>query len=189
MLQGEEDAFQEFFDGHFPRLYRFALTRVLDEDAAEEIVQATLVQAVNKLSTFRGEAALFTWLATICRREVSAWLERSGRRPTVALEDDLPDVRARLEALARLESGPDEAVHRNEVARLVRVALDYLPPRYADVLEWKYIDERSVADIAQRLRLSPKATESLLTRARQAFRDAFSALADARPARPPLEAD
>jgi RNA polymerase sigma-70 factor (ECF subfamily) len=103
-----------------------------------------------------------------------------GRRSTVSLEEDLPEVRARLEALANLEAGPDEATHRQEVARLVRVALDFLPARYGDVLEWKYIDEHSVSDIAGRLGLSPKAAESMLTRARQAFREAFSALTGSR---------
>jgi RNA polymerase sigma-70 factor (ECF subfamily) len=176
MLAGDEDAFQEFFDAHFPRLYRFALTRVGDEDAAEDIVQSTLIQAMRKLGTFRGEGALFTWLVAICRREIAAWFERTGRRPTVSLEEDLPDVRARLEALANLATGPDEAMHRQEVGRLVRVALDFLPTRYGDVLEWKYIDERSVSDIAGHLGVSPKAAESLLTRARHAFKEAFSVL-------------
>jgi RNA polymerase sigma-70 factor (ECF subfamily) len=178
MLAGDEDAFQEFFDAYFPRLYRFALTRAGNEDAAEEIVQATLIQAIRKLSTFRGEAALFTWLVTICRHEVAAWFERTGRRSDVSLEEDLPEVRARLEALANLATGPDEAVHRQEVARLVRVALDFLPARYGDVLEWKYIDEHSVNEIASRLGLSPKAAESMLTRARHAFKEAFSALSE-----------
>jgi RNA polymerase sigma-70 factor (ECF subfamily) len=179
MLRGDEDAFQEFFDGYFPRLYRFALTRVASEDAAEDIVQATLIQAIRRLSTFKGEAALFTWLVTICRHETSAWFERAGRRPMLALEEDLPEVRARLESLASPGAGPDEAFHREEVARLVRVALDFLPSRYGDVLEWKYIDDHSVADIARRLGLTPKAAESLLTRARNAFREAFSALTEA----------
>lgn len=180
MLAGDEDAFQEFFTAYFSRLYRFALTRIGDEDAAEEIVQATLIQAIRKLSTFRGEAALFTWLVTICRHEVAAWFERAGRRSTVSLEEDLPDVRARLEALANLAAGPEEAVHRQEVARLVRVALDFLPARYGDVLEWKYIEDHSVNDIAARLGLSPKAAESMLTRARLAFKEAFSALSISR---------
>jgi RNA polymerase sigma-70 factor (ECF subfamily) len=176
LRRGDEEAFQQFFDIHFPRLYRFALTRVGDQDAAEEIVQVTLIQAIRRLATFRGEAALFTWLVTICRREIAAWFERTGRRPTVSLEEDLPDVRASLEALANLAAGPDETTHRQEVARLVRVALDFLPARYGDVLEWKYIEEHSVSDIAARLGLSPKAAESMLTRARQAFREAFSVL-------------
>ena len=76
LLRGDEEAFAEFFDGYFPRLYRFALARLRDEDDAEEVVQATLIRATRKLSTYRGEAALFTWLCTFCRHEISACFER-----------------------------------------------------------------------------------------------------------------
>jgi len=65
---------------------------------------------------------------------------------------------------------------REEIRRLVQVALDQLPRRYGDALEWKYIDGLSVREIAERLSVSAKAAESLLTRARVAFRDVFLAL-------------
>src|SRR5437867_12205259 len=43
MLSGQEEAFVEFFDGHFPRLYRFAMARLnQDADAAEEVVQTVM---------------------------------------------------------------------------------------------------------------------------------------------------
>lgn len=71
LLRGDEDAFAEFFDRNFAPLYRFALPRVGGEDAAEEVVQMTLCRAVRKLSSYRGEAALLTWLTTICRREIA----------------------------------------------------------------------------------------------------------------------
>ena len=63
------------------------------------------------------------------------------------------------------------------MASLVRRVLDTLPPHYADALEWKYIDEVPVQEIAGRLGLGVKAAESLLTRAREAFRDAFGTMA------------
>jgi RNA polymerase sigma-70 factor (ECF subfamily) len=176
MLGGDEDAFAAFFASYAPRLYRFTLTRVADEDAAEEIVQVTLVRAIRKLHLFRGDAALFTWMVTLCRHEIGAWQARTGRQPTVALEEDLPQIRKRLEALAMRAAGPEEDLERREVARLVRVALDVLPSHYGDVLEWKYIQELSVAEIAMRLGVTSKAAESLLARARNAFRDGFEAL-------------
>jgi DNA-directed RNA polymerase specialized sigma24 family protein len=58
----------------------------------------------------------------------------------------------------------------------VQLTLDYLPARYGDALEWKYIEELSVGEIADRLGVGYKAAESLLTRARAAFRDAFSSV-------------
>ena len=165
MLAGEEHAFAEFFDGYFPRLYRFALSRLgQDAGAAEDVVQAALCRAISALKSWRGEAALFTWLCTFCRHEISGHYRGSERRPqTMGLIEDLPQMPA-----------ADEG-RRNDVARLVHSTLDGLQDGYGDVLEWKYLLGLSVDEIAARLKVSPKAAESLLTRARQAFRDAFPA--------------
>ena len=187
MLRGDSAAFQEFFDGHFERLYRVALARAGDEDLAEEIVQAAFINAIRHLASFRGESSLFTWLCAICRRELSGRLERAARHPTVALEEDVPEIRAKLEAIAAMALDQDSELHRRELARLVHVALDVLPGRYGDVLEWKYLDGLSVAAIAERLKTTPKAAESLLTRARHAFREGFTTLTAGRPAAAPRE--
>ena len=178
MLSGQEEAFAEFFDGHFPRLYRFALVRVnYDADAAEDVAQTVMCRAVAKLQTYRGEAMLFTWLCTFCRHEIAEWHSRRGRTQPVDLPEDSPETQAVLESLAAgMGGGPEDELQRKEVARWVQVTLDSLPYPYGDSLEWKYLQGHSVRDIAARLQLSPKAAESLLTRARRAFREAFSAL-------------
>lgn len=185
LLRGDEEAFGAFFDVYFPRLYRFALARLGgNEQAAEEIVQSTLCRVVRKLHTFRGEATLFTWLCTFCRREVGAYYQRARREPHhILLVEDEPEIRSALESLMSAHDGdPEEQLRRTELARLVQVALDHLPPRYGDALEWKYIHGLSVKEIAPLLEVSPKAAESLLTRARIAFRDAFTSLVDGGPA-------
>lgn len=178
LLAGEEAAFRQFFDGHFPRLYRFALRRTEgDHDAAEEIAQKTLITAMRKLHTFRGEATLFTWLCAICRREVSAWRVARGRHSAVMLSEGAPEIQNQLAALVAVAEQPDEAFDRRETARLVQVALDLLPGSYSEVLEWKYIYGLSVAEISERMSTGPKAVESLLGRARRSFRQVFSVLA------------
>jgi RNA polymerase sigma-70 factor (ECF subfamily) len=178
MLAGDQRAFDEFFDGHFPGLYRFALARTNhDEDAAEEAAQAAICRAITRLGSYRGEAALFTWLCTFCRHEISAFYQRNRMAPRqIDLVEDAPEVRAALESLGGALGEPAQALDRAELRRLVQVALDRLPPHYGDVLEWKYLDAVPVKEIATRLGVSPKAAESLLTRAREAFRDAFTAL-------------
>ncbi|MGB6337436.1 MAG: sigma-70 family RNA polymerase sigma factor [Thermoanaerobaculia bacterium] len=181
LLAGDEEAFEEFFHGYFPRLYRFALARVDNcPDAAEEITQVTLTKVVSKLGTYRGEARLFTWLCTFCRHEISADWRRENRQPhQVDLIEEIPEIRATLETLlVSSGGGPEERLHRKEIARLVQVTLDHLPPRYGDALEWKYIHGLTVKEIAELLQVGPKAAESLLTRARQAFREGFSALGE-----------
>ncbi len=147
MLAGDERAFGEFFDAHFPGLYRFALARLdWDEDAAEEVAQAALCKAISKLATYRGEATLFTWLCTFCRHEISAFCKKNRLVPRqVDLTEDRPDVRAALESLpASLREEPAGTLDRKELGRLVQVVLDHLPPHYGDALEWKYLEGLAV---------------------------------------------
>jgi RNA polymerase sigma-70 factor (ECF subfamily) len=87
-----------------------------------------------------------------------------------------------FDAAASLAStDPESEAGRRELSRLVQLTLDHLPGRYGQVLEWKYIQGLSVDEIAQRLGVGYKAAESLLTRARGAFRDAFALVAGAWP--------
>ena len=176
MLGGDEGAFDEFFADYFPRLFRFAVTRLRDPDAAEDIVQTSLMAAMRHLGSWRGEATLFTWLCTICRREIAAWQKRTARRVIVSIEDDDRNLRAALDSIGAAAAAPDARLARADTGRIVQLTLDHLPPRYSRALEWKYLEELSVDDIAGRLQCTPKAAESLLTRARDAFRDAFAAV-------------
>ena len=177
VLQGDERAFRAFFSLYFPRLFRFALYRVGgDADTAEDVAQTTLTKAIDRLETYRGEAALFSWLCTICRHEISAVVKRAALVPVVLVEDD-SSVRAAFESLIDPDGTPESALRSVELARQVKVTLDSLPVDYGDALEWKYIDGLSVVEIGNRLGRSRKAAESLLNRAREAFRDGFAALA------------
>jgi len=181
MRGGDEGAFNDFFDAFFPRLYRFALARVGRDDAAEEIAQAAIVVGIRKVGTWRGDAALFTWLCALCRHEIGAYCRRHNR-PEVHMLDDVPEIRQQLEALSARADGPHQELERRDLARLVQLTLDYLPARYGDVLEWKYIQGLTMQEIAERLGGgSVKAIESLLTRARDAFREGFAALSGVEP--------
>ena len=176
MLAGEERAFQAFFQSLFPRLYRFALPRLnADAQATREVVQSTLTKAMRRLADFRGEAALFTWLCQICRREVVDYLRAHKRySDRVVLIEDSPDLRAAIDSI----EAPEEfdlalTYSREELGRMVRTVLDRLPPRYGDALEWKYVEGRSVEEIGARLGIGHTAAQSLLARAREAFRQAL----------------
>jgi len=177
LLRGEEAAFNDFFSQYFGRLFRFACIRLQDEDAARDVVQETLCRALRNLRGFRGEASLFTWLCQICRSQLSDYFERHQRelQRVIPIEDD-PAIRAALESIAAPGADPAQLAHRNEIMRLVQVALDQLPIRYSDALEWKYIEGISVEEIAQRLKIEHGAAQSVLQRARLAFRDLFEEL-------------
>lgn len=180
LLAGDEQAFRAMVDSYLPKLYRFALAR-LDgrSDDAVEAVQETFCKAFEHLDTYRGEASLYGWMCRICLNLIRDTARRRQRAPVTLLEDATA-IEGILEALAApAEDRPDRQLARGDLVRLIQATLDQLPGHYGDVLEWKYIDGLSVKEIAERLAVAPKAAESLLTRARGAFRDAVTTIADA----------
>ena len=179
LLAHDREAFNAFFDGYFPRLYRFARIRLGDDaDTTKEIVQVTLTKAIRKLASYRGEAALFTWLCTICRNEIADHRARVARdRRHVVLTEDTPDIRAAVEAVAAPESDdPESNFRRLETTRLIQVALDQLPTSYGNALEWKYVYGYSVEEIAAKLGVGLEAAQSLLARAKRAFQEVYATL-------------
>ena len=176
MLAGDERAFDAFFEAYFARVYRFALPRLNgDVEATREVVQAALTKAMRKMGGFRGDASLFTWICQICRREVVDHI-RANRRHTrhVVLIDDQPELRMAIEAIeAPEEYDLVKSYGRAETGRLVQSVLDRLPSNYGDALEWKYMEGRSVEEIGERLGIGTTAAQSLLARARTAFREAL----------------
>jgi len=180
---GNAPAFEEFFREYFPRLFRFTLTRVNgNADIAEEIVQRTMCRVVRKIGSYRGEALLFTWLCQICRNEMASTYRKQGMQDeqTLRLEDH-PAVRAALESITTDSDNPAVEHDRDELARFVRLTLEYLPTNYATALELKYIRGCSVDEIGTQLNISSKAAESVLSRARAAFKEGFRSLWDIEP--------
>jgi len=97
--------------------------------------------------------------------------------------DPLGHVRLQTASTAALESieapasdDPLRRCDRAELTRLIHAVLDRLPGRYGDALEWKYIEGHSVEEIGQRLGIGHTAAQSLLARARVAFRDGLEAV-------------
>ena len=179
MLAGDERAFTLFFETYFPRVYRFALPRLnRNADTTKDVVQTTLIKAMRALGDWRGEATLFTWLCQICRRQIADHV-RSQRRYSsrVVLIDDSDEVRAALESIeAPSSDDPLHGADRAELGRLVHAVLDRLPGRYGEALEWKYVEGRSVEEISERLGIGQTAAQSLLARARIAFREGVEAV-------------
>ncbi len=167
-------AFESFFNAYFSRVYRFCRSRMSDAAACEDVVQETMLKAVRNLHTYRGEAALFTWLCQICRNEMSNWQQRTGRKMAVESSiDEDAGFRAALESLSLAEADAAEVA---TIKKLVQLTLDHLPDRYGRVLEWKYLEGLSVGEIAARMATGETAVQSLLARARRAFRSGFEEL-------------
>lgn len=182
MQQGDQAAFKAFFDAYFPRLFRFA-SGYFPGDAAsiEDVVQMTLTAAIESLSNWRGDASLYTWLCRICSHKAADY-KRSRRRRlrrVVPIQRDESRESVMAKAVAPPRDAPGAVAEAGEIGRIVHGLLDALPANYSEALELKYVQGLTVEEIAGQMGTSTTAVQSVLARARSAFRKSVSALSAA----------
>ncbi|MFO0966601.1 MAG: sigma-70 family RNA polymerase sigma factor [Gemmataceae bacterium] len=180
-LAGEPAAIEKLTAAVLAPLYSFCLYRVgRNQHLCEEVVQETLFRALRDLKNYepaRASNNIFPWLTGLARNEIQRVLGRE--QSAVSLQALWSNMDRELTAIyARIESEPfaDELLQREETRELVNATMSQLPPHYREALEGKYIDGKSVRQLADRWHVSEKAAESQLTRARKAFRAVFLAL-------------
>ena len=166
VLAGDERAWQTWYDEAFAGLAAYVGWRCANlRDLADEVLQETWLTAVRRVRAFDPERASFAqWL-----RGIAANVLRNHRRLRQRRE-------GRREALTDQIASPNGDAAQLDRAEVVARALAVLPERYESVLRAKYLDGQSMAEIAAECGETSKAIESLLSRARQAFRDAYQQL-------------
>jgi RNA polymerase sigma-70 factor, ECF subfamily len=173
ILAGNESAWRTWYDETFDDLYGYVRWRCGGRrDWADEIVQDTWLTAVRRVRRFDPQKGSFlAWLRGIAANLLRNELRKRRRSPKFQ-----PSADQEIGQTGNHESTSDARSREEEVA----AALDALSQREEAVLRAKYLDGLSVARIAAAGGETPKAVESLLTRARQAFREVYRGQQDER---------
>jgi RNA polymerase sigma-70 factor (ECF subfamily) len=169
VLAGDEQAWRAWYEESFAGLDAFVRWRCAGrQDWADDIVQETWMVAVRRIRSFDPEVGSFAnWLRGIAANLLRNQLRK--RRPTPSL-NGVPREMTNLSS-----PGLDES-HNRDRSEQIALALSQLPERYEAALRAKYLDRQSVVQMAEAWRETPKAVESLLTRAREAFREEYQRL-------------
>jgi RNA polymerase sigma-70 factor, ECF subfamily len=168
LVRRDRAAWGAFYDAHLREIYSF-VNHLMDGDRAscEDVNQDVWLQAISCIDKFdprRGE--LRDWLFGIARLRVALHFRRLSNSSVVFVEDLTDSVPLTDSALLL----PAEVMERVERRQLVRAALTAIPHSHRLVLQQKYIDGRSVQEIATAMRTTAKAVESLLSRGRERMR-------------------
>ena len=177
LREGKADAWQALYDAYAERVWR-GVARLLGPQSTDvaDVVQETMMAAARSAATFNpARGSLWPWLWGIAHNHVALHLRKQERR------NRLTKASAWLAAsngqllrwLEGKEPSPPAALAAAELCTLVRAALTALPDDYATLLTARYLDGQTVALIARREHTTEVAVRSKLTRARQAFRQAF----------------
>jgi RNA polymerase sigma-70 factor (ECF subfamily) len=159
--QRDPSKFGDLYERHFERVYAYVARRVQDRDAAEDLTAEVFHKALANLRRYQWRGAPFgAWLLKIAANAVADRARRGARE--VAGPEDLSD------------GGPDTSLDADldlidQRARLFRL-VDQLPTDQRTVIVQRFIDERSIRDVAQHLKKTEGAVKQLQFRALQTLR-------------------
>jgi len=155
--QRDPARFGDLYERHFERVYAFVVRRVRDRDAAEDVTADVFQRALANLPKYEWRGAPFgAWLFRIAANAIADRSKRAARE--AAAPGDPSDASVEL-----------DLDHIDLVARLFRL-VDTLPADQRSVILHRFVDERSIRDVAQRMNKTEGAIKQLQSRALETLR-------------------
>ncbi len=166
LARRDRGAWSTLYDSHVKDVFGFVYHLVGgNRPVAEDLNQEVWLAALEGVDRFDPTLGRFRdWLMGIARHRVARYLR-------IRSHDSLESSTVFNGLLAIGELPPADLLENSERAEITRAALLLLNHEYRDVLLKKYVDGSSVLEIASATGRSPKAVESLLSRARQRLRE------------------
>lgn len=179
LLRGEARAVELLVDRYGGWIYRLASRLLTDTRDAEEVTQDVLMAVVQKIGTFKREAAFSSWLYRIAANAAYERLRSRRSRPEVSIEPLLPvfDQEGRHVApvLDWSKEVEDPAV-ADELRSALERGISQLPEEYRIVLLLRDVEGLTNEEVADALGLTVAAVKSRLHRARLALRPQLAQL-------------
>lgn len=171
---------ERWVEDHGECLYRYALIRVRNQETAEDLVQETLLRALQQVDKFGSRSSERSWLCGILRHKVCDRFRKLGREINFTdLEyfcdesaDRLDGENDRFHERGPLEWKPEgeQAMRRREFWQALQAGLDRLPPRVAQAFMMREMDGVPSKEVCEALKLSKANLWVMLHRARRALR-------------------
>lgn len=159
--QGEEEAFALLFGEMFPLAYRWALMQTGSADDAHDVAQEALITAWRRITEFRGDSHITTWLYTIVRRTSADW-RRAGKRRRAR------EARYAADAPTVLQPPRDRRLGQQLAA--VLELLERLPARQREIFDLVELQGLPMTEVTSLTGLQPSTVRVHLLRARRALR-------------------
>jgi RNA polymerase sigma-70 factor (ECF subfamily) len=173
---------ETWLEQHGSALYRFALLRLRDAQKAEEVVQDTLVAALQSYARFKGGASVRTWLIGILKHKIMDQFRQEAREAPLEstdylsadtdlfAEEDFFDSKGNWREKISDWGNPEENLERSQLIAILQRCLDALPKRLGQLFMMREVMEESTETICQELEISPTNVWTMLYRARMGLR-------------------
>ncbi len=164
-----------WIDSHGDRLFRYALSRVRDESAAEDLIQDTFLTALKSRDKFKGDSSELTWMTGILRNKIFEHYRKQSKEVPLAVdegddrESGLFDGRHWSPAEAPKE-WPAAKAESAEFSAVLRSCLDALTAPVARAFVLREMEGLPARETAEALGVAPGHLAVLLYRARMRLR-------------------
>ena len=170
----DEAAVHELAERYGPRIYQLAVRQMKNREDAEEVTQDVLMKVYRKIGSFRGDAALSSWIYRITFNTAMSRLRTSrAARAAEQQERALADNEDRLRAPrqpADWSNMPDDALLRAQLRQAVVTAIQELPEIYRAPVVLRDIEGLSTEEASSRLHVKDQTLKSRLHRGRVMLR-------------------
>jgi len=155
--QQDPTRFAELYENNLHRVYAFIVRRVRDRAEAEDLTAEVFHQALSNLGRFEWRGVPFAaWLMRIAANTLADRWQRASRVQEVPAE-----------TLENAEAGAEQEVERRT---MLFQLVDRLPEDQRRVIVRRFVEQKSVREIAQELGRSEGAVKQLQFRALQSLR-------------------
>jgi RNA polymerase sigma factor (sigma-70 family) len=166
-IGGDQQAFRDLFEKYRKPLYFHVLKMVHDREIVDDLIQEVFLKAFDNLHSYNTGYAFSTWLYRITTNHTIDFL-RKKRLRTVSIDEpvrtkdgemgiDVPDH----------DAHSDEDIMQQQRRLVIREALNSLPSKYREVIEYRHMDELSYQEIADIMELPLGTIKAHIFRARE----------------------
>jgi len=158
---------KEFYNKYYLGIKGFISQKIDDEGLVEEITNDVLLAAINSKENFNKKCNEFSWICGIAKHKIIDYYRKKK------IKTILFSVSPNFEEIADKALTPERDVLKNELKMEIKNTFRDLGRKYKEILKLKYVDDLKVKEIADKLEISVKATESQLIRAKKKFKEAW----------------
>lgn len=159
-------------DEHADALYRFALLRVRDKHAVEDLLQETFLAALGSSNRFRGDSSTRTWLVAILRLKIIDYYRRSKKEPSSQQAVEPPDrSRQKKIKLRKWNCEASRTLENKEFWQALRNCVDKLPATLTKAFLLRELDGCSPGQVSEMLNITQENLAVRVYRARSLLRD------------------
>jgi RNA polymerase sigma factor (sigma-70 family) len=168
--EGDHQAYAELCRRHSKQILRTILRITRDVADAEDTLQETLLKAYVHIGRFEGRSAFSSWLTRIAINSALMLSRKKRSHYVYSLEGGVDGDNFELPEPTETAHNPEEACILNALENECIGAIRYLSPTLRVVVQIRYRENASVAQIAKMLGISESAVKSRLLRARSKIR-------------------